>query len=1341
MKSSFMVRSILLVSLALLVLPGCPPDVGVQIQISPESLDFGQTSARQVLKVHKNYSAGTMDPLVATASHDWIMPQSCLSTSDRCVSNGPMNKIRIPVVINRGKLDLGLNVGKVFIKSGSLSVEVPVAVDEIAKADFVAQQTRVSYGRPVQFTDLSLVAPQAGDIKFWRWDFGDGKTSALRNPAHVYTQTGAFTVKLTIETTRGVKRTAEKAAYVYVEDPAVTVDFSASRTNIILGDSIVFTDLSSSANAPILSRKWNFGDGNSSTEASPTHIYAVPGIFDVSLTIETAAGSYSANKQNYIVVRELAGLQVDFTYENAFAGEETQFIPIVFGALGELTYFWDFGDGANSTEKSPIHRFAARAQYEVELTVTDEKETAVIRKTVDLRYRPPQALFTAKPTRQSLGSSIEFTDHSIEGFGAIVAWRWSFGDGNVSVSQNPVHTYNKTGKYTVSLEVTANDPEQQTASLTRVDYIEIIEGTVPDAGKLDLEDYVNSFDSCFDYSTPRMEFVRVQGQPLAKAYMIDKMTSLCWNPDGDVYAPGVPWTHTVAIIEPLAKVSNTAMLFIDGGSRNTTTATYDDVIAQVAILSGTTIVHIKNVPSQPIVFNDEVILPDEEDNYSGADKILRARSEDAIIAYSYDKYLRSYRDSGGNPTREWPVLFPMVKAAVRAMDMAETILATDGVQIDSFVVAGASKRGWTTWLTGAVDSRVKGIAPIVINVLNMKPHLEHHRASYGYWSPAIYDYAQKGIFDELISTTAGQTITPEAQALLEQVDPYEYALRGRYPMPKFMLNATGDEFFVPDTTQYYFDDLEADKHLSYVPNVGHGMGGLDEEDITGYGQDATSPARMLLAWYMAVTQGRPLPGFTQRFEEDGAITVEIDPGYAPVAVRLWQATVEGVRDFRNRGGATYEGPEWTSSVLAAQSAGVYRARPADPETGSYRGFFIQLEYTNPAELPLPAQLSGFSKPNLIFSTGVRVLPVEVGGAPSFPIFDGYNANVVRPDAVPFPDAKMPVAVVYGAPYDMGRYYGELLASDINDFIPQYLDAYKSATGQSDGFLTDRWNLIAGALGERVLDEIEGIADGLGVNVSLSMLQMAHAAALYTGDIWNASSTMAHAPLLTDNSAGHVVSVNNRLDLNVVDTLVAVVYIPNKGAPHTILTHPGLAVGYAGVNLGGISVAETPNPIVASEGLSGLTLMRRVLYDAFSLRDAVAIVQTEALQDTSLILGDGRNERRGARIRTGDTGGQLPVRFDLASEDFSLQRPGIVYDSRPDWRLLLRQAIQGYIGDLKLTDLYTLGNQSPFAAPATNILNVLFDSAQMNISINKAEAPLGASNNVLPLIFNMQQLLP
>ncbi len=1601
-------------------LMGCPPDVGVGLLVSPESLDYGADQDELLLRVSKTYTGGAMDPMVIEADEEWVLPQNCLSISDDCVSRGPNNAIRIPVRIDRNKLTLGLNVGTLRLHTNSASVQtVSVAAYETAQADFTAKQRQVSFGRPVEFQDLSQVAEEAGAISRWVWHFGDGSVSTLPNPFHLYQHPGLFDVSLTITTTEGISRTVTKAKFVRVQELAATVDFVASKTNVDVNEEIVFTDLSHVENTPILSRKWSFGDGETSSALTPRYRYAAPGMYTVSLTITTDAGDLDQVKENYMVVRTSEGPHAKFVFDaggqaNPFAGEIVQFYDLSTAGSAPITdWAWDFGDDGVSTEQNPAHRFTQKGEYNVSLTVTSQYGTDTKRETVSVAYRPPKADFDAMPRRQFVGQPVSFIDKSDPGFAEIASWLWSFGDNTASTARNPVRSYANPGVYTVTLQVTGSDPDQRQDEIEKKDFITIIEGPQPafkwtphlavvndrvtfdasdteettepilryqwdfgdgsvgqgitrnhrfrqpgrypvtltvstatgtasltkeividqppianfratprqgvahvdtigftvneqpsdarpitryfwefgdgessseaapghiyqragvftvrltvryrhsqaapgdaelvavrereryititgmsspyaeiaadktwayvnepvtysittatspnepithyswdmgdgtiipkttptpvthsynapghyavrltvEAAALppefqrytayleppisivedaEIDQYVSFEDGCFQYTNPVQQPITMAGQTVARAYLIYSLTSQCWNPDDAVHDDYVEWVHSMVIYDPIHKSNESAMLFIDGGSRNSTPVV-EDALSQLAVLVGSPVVHIKNIPSQPIIFKDEVIVPGEEDNYSGEAFVLRRRSEDAAIAYSYDRYLKSWLDTDGAPTPEWPLLFPMTKAAVKAMDVAEEVLADVGVSVDGFVVTGASKRGWTTWLTGAVDQRVKAIAPIVINVLNMSDHLQHHRNAYGYWSPAIYDYAQKGIFDQLLPGDEGTDVSPEALALLEQVDPYEYALKGRYPMPKFMINATGDEFFVPDTAEFYFHDLQGDKHMSYVPNVGHGMGGIESTSLT----DPSNPLGMLLAWYMTVTQEMSLPQFDYVFEPDGAIRVIVDPANPPTRVRKWRATSIDARDFRN----PVLGAAWTSENLSAAPDGSYLATVPTPPPGSYTAFFVQLEFSNSAQFPATLQpllqMAGYSVPSMIYTTGVRVTPE------AYPEFTGYVANSERPDAVAFDEDKLPVIVVYGTPYEMGHYYGQLMADDINAFIPAFINAYLLDSGNSETFLMNAWAHDSVTLDPRLIEEMLGIADAPGVAVTLEQLQMAHAAAMRERiRNWTATSTAAYRELIQGTDAAHSVTINGPLARQLHQYQCAVMYIPDAGLPHTVFTYAGLTFGRTGVNLGGISAVEVPDPdggdVFDPQRRSGAALIRSILYDALSLRDAVGMLKANApRRRTTLIFGDGRNELRGAMLRLNSNGDIETERYDLATHpDWALQRRGLVADSEPLLRSELHNLLYQYIlaelpsGLLTLDNLYMITATPPFARPNRNLLNVVYNSAgywlQIDVAVAKDndEARLDAFETI-----DMQRLLP
>ncbi|MDH3714003.1 MAG: PhoPQ-activated pathogenicity-related family protein [Gammaproteobacteria bacterium] len=265
-----------------------------------------------------------------------------------------------------------------------------------------------------------------------------------------------------------------------------------------------------------------------------------------------------------------------------------------------------------------------------------------------------------------------------------------------------------------------------------------------------------------------------------------------------------------------------------------------------------------------------------------------------------------------------------------------------------FVVTGFSKRGATAWLTAAVDDRVVAVAPGVFDVLNWAPSLENHRASYGFISDALRDYQEFDLIDRLR--------TPEGRDLLQIVDPFSY--RDRLTMPKYILNASGDEFFPPDSSLFYFDALQGETLLRYLPNASHEF---DNDAAT-----LESALQGLLAWYQRIIFNVPRPHIEWRLEPDGTLRVTTD--VAPLQAVLWQAQNPTARDFR----FNEVGGIWLPMVPDVVNR-EFVAHIAPPVSG-WTGAFIELAYGGPP--PLLPQL---------YSTQVFITPTRTPFALDQPI--------------------------------------------------------------------------------------------------------------------------------------------------------------------------------------------------------------------------------------------------------------------------------------------------------------------------------------------------------------------
>ena len=324
-------------------------------------------------------------------------------------------------------------------------------------------------------------------------------------------------------------------------------------------------------------------------------------------------------------------------------------------------------------------------------------------------------------------------------------------------------------------------------------------------------------------ATPRRAIPtpQVNGQNVLDRYMATADDSYAWKlleqkaaPQGTSYSVHMTsqkwlrpdevdrteWEHSLTIVKPANVQADTALLFIGGGRNGGDERSIDPKLAQVALATGSVVAELGMVPNQPLIFHGDG----------------QPRYEDDLIAYAWAHFLET-------GDKRWLPRLPMVKSAVRAMDTIQALMASEEggpLEVKRFVVAGGSKRGWTTWMTAAADRRVAGIMPIVIDMLNMDVSMRHHFSAYGFWAPAIGDYVHHGIMD--------QRYSPRYETLLGLVDPFAY--RDRYTMPKCVINATGDQFFVPDSSQFYFDELPQEKHLCYVPNAEHSLDKTDALD-------------------------------------------------------------------------------------------------------------------------------------------------------------------------------------------------------------------------------------------------------------------------------------------------------------------------------------------------------------------------------------------------------------------------------------------------------------------------------------------------------------------------------
>ncbi|HZU98152.1 MAG TPA: PhoPQ-activated protein PqaA family protein [Planctomycetota bacterium] len=257
---------------------------------------------------------------------------------------------------------------------------------------------------------------------------------------------------------------------------------------------------------------------------------------------------------------------------------------------------------------------------------------------------------------------------------------------------------------------------------------------------------------------------------------------------------------------------------------------------------------------------------------------LWGKREDALVVHTWMEFVKSMKEDGKGD-ESWPLHFPMAKAVLKGMDALQAFAREANLgPLDSFLVTGGSKQGWTAWLVGASkDPRVKAIAPKVIDILNVKKQAYHMLERWGAASERIKDYSKAGM-PQLFETKEGQR-------LLEIEDPYSY--RERLTLPKLIIIGTNDDHWTLDALNLYWDGLEGPKWVLYVPNSGHNL-----EDQFRWGKTMAAFAR-------AVASGKSLPELQWKYKDtdDGGLALTVSSNVAIQEVRRFTADSKTEREF------------------------------------------------------------------------------------------------------------------------------------------------------------------------------------------------------------------------------------------------------------------------------------------------------------------------------------------------------------------------------------------------------------------------------------------------------------
>lgn len=399
-------------------------------------------------------------------------------------------------------------------------------------------------------------------------------------------------------------------------------------------------------------------------------------------------------------------------------------------------------------------------------------------------------------------------------------------------------------------------------------------------GHADLQSYLAKPEPSFEW---RVKSAIDLEQSAARTYDL-QFVSQSWR--------GNNWQHQLQIYRPArTKPRSTMLLWVTGGAATPATASLG---MELARRIGAPVAFLYHIPNQPLL----------------EDRLW----EDDLIAETFVRYLES-------EDATWPLLFPMVKSVVKAMDVLQAFGPKHWrTPIDKFIVAGASKRGWTTWLTAAVDERVGAIAPVVIDVLNMRAQMPRQLRAFGAYSSRLAAYSSRGLLPI--------PETPAGRRLLSMVDPWAY--RDRLTMPKLIINGTNDLYWATDALNLYWDGIPKEKWVLYIPNAGHNLRRRDrpaEEQLNDLITGLAAFARHQLS-------GTPMPRLQWRHETDaGKLRLTIDANPAPAGARIWMAET-ATKDFRTA--------RWREHEVRS-SNGKIVGEVVPPEKG-HLAFFGELDY-------------------------------------------------------------------------------------------------------------------------------------------------------------------------------------------------------------------------------------------------------------------------------------------------------------------------------------------------------------------------------------------------------------
>lgn len=401
------------------------------------------------------FDAGALDPEGEVLHYTWELPDGIVVDTENPVHTFPLGQHDVRVTVQ----DPWGGATRDSLRITVLAPNAPPILE--------ATQSRFSGIAPFCVTFSVFVQDPEGKPLRYEWDFGDGHTSQLQDPTHVYTWAGNYTASLTVTDPRGASNRQVFVVHVRANRPPsieaatampaagvapLPVSFNANAVDIE-GDSLTF--------------RWDFGDGQVAASADPSHVFREPGLYKVRLVCTDARGAVSNRTLRLVVApNHPPAVEAYPTTLMVPPAVSASFTAQAHDPEGEALHFrWEFGDGyfteawgegSGQVRHSQVnHTYVHLGLYKVSVTASDPRGD-LGRATFEVlvrENRAPTLLLDAEPSSGNAPLQVEFVALARDADEHPLRYAWDFDDGEQDSSATATHVYQMAGRYTPTLTV------------------------------------------------------------------------------------------------------------------------------------------------------------------------------------------------------------------------------------------------------------------------------------------------------------------------------------------------------------------------------------------------------------------------------------------------------------------------------------------------------------------------------------------------------------------------------------------------------------------------------------------------------------------------------------------------------------------------------------------------------------------------------------------------------------------------------------------------------------------------------------------------------------------------